>query len=414
MAANRSASDTILHDVAFQYNSQSILKNYTQMPWNQFSAFQNSELRTNYTFIVKNNWNIVNDINFRDSLFNLLHNQGLGVSSGYNFSININPDAINTESFTTFHIPRDIAYLNSVGDSVAEVSVRTHIAAVNGDNNRQNDTIYHNQYFYNYYAYDDGTSDSAYWLRDDFEASKLAYQFTLNKPDILRAVQINFVFANADDSNDIFDVQVWSSLNPETVIYSDAENYSHVLFGDSLTGNGFHTYILSQGVPVIGTFYVGYLQSGISPIYVGFDVNDNDSEKLYYNVGSGWQQSQFHGAVMIRPVLGDSIPPLPSAIAPAPVVKNGSLKVYPNPAKDLLTINVKNTTITDGNISVENILGQTVLTYPFPSESGKSPLGDLGTNETIDVSALPAGMYFLHLADNKGNNTLSTKFVKIN
>lgn len=76
-------------------------------------------------------------------------------------------------------------------------------------------------------------------------------------------------------------------------------------------------------------------------------------------------------------------------------VKNGDLTpviVYPNPVKDMLTIDLKGNNV-NGKLVILNILGQEV----FQSDLGKS--GQTG----IDVSFLTPGMYFYRLDNFKGS-----------
>jgi hypothetical protein len=65
-------------------------------------------------------------------------------------------------------------------------------------------------------------------------------------------------------------------------------------------------------------------------------------------------------------------------------------KVYPNPASDLIYINVKS------NYEIKNLLGSSVA------------IGNT-TNGSINIEQLPAGVYFLNLG---GESTKSIKFIK--
>jgi Leucine-rich repeat (LRR) protein len=70
--------------------------------------------------------------------------------------------------------------------------------------------------------------------------------------------------------------------------------------------------------------------------------------------------------------------------------------LYPNPAKDILNIEVKND-IEISSISVYNMLGQLVLV-------------NTSSEKTIDVSALKTGNYFVKISTDKG--TANSRFVK--
>jgi uncharacterized repeat protein (TIGR03803 family) len=85
-------------------------------------------------------------------------------------------------------------------------------------------------------------------------------------------------------------------------------------------------------------------------------------------------------------------------------VDRGQLTVYPNPASNRLTVESGQMTVNE--ITIINLLGQTVyksLVTP------KSPEGDL-KKQTIDVSGLPDGLYFITVTTDTG--TITQKFIK--
>ena len=70
--------------------------------------------------------------------------------------------------------------------------------------------------------------------------------------------------------------------------------------------------------------------------------------------------------------------------------------LYPNPAKETITIKV-NQDVAIGEVKIYNILGQLVQV-------------NTNLNETIDVSGLKIGSYFIRIVSDKG--TASAKFIK--
>lgn len=75
-------------------------------------------------------------------------------------------------------------------------------------------------------------------------------------------------------------------------------------------------------------------------------------------------------------------------------INASSLAVYPNPAKDVVNVSLKNAEVK--SISVTNLSGQTVLT---------------SKNANVNVAALPAGVYVVKVLDSKGA-THTSKIVK--
>ena len=79
------------------------------------------------------------------------------------------------------------------------------------------------------------------------------------------------------------------------------------------------------------------------------------------------------------------------------VFETTALKVYPNPANNVITVTNKNAI---ENIEVANLLGQKVLSQKVNAESTQ-----------IDVSGLAAGTYILNVQLQNGTTT-SVKVVK--
>ena len=78
----------------------------------------------------------------------------------------------------------------------------------------------------------------------------------------------------------------------------------------------------------------------------------------------------------------------------------GSVEIYPNPAYNELYIKFRN--IVDVNISIFNSLGQNVYTSEVQSD-----------NETINISELNEGVYFVVIKDLNGNILLSERIIKV-
>jgi len=81
------------------------------------------------------------------------------------------------------------------------------------------------------------------------------------------------------------------------------------------------------------------------------------------------------------------------------VIDNYNVSIYPNPANDNLIIN---TTINENlNIEIYTIKGQSVMSTEYSNNASEM---------RVDISQLPAGMYFIRIANDQNN--ITKKFVK--
>ena len=103
---------------------------------------------------------------------------------------------------------------------------------------------------------------------------------------------------------------------------------------------------------------------------------------MYYDIGNGWVQSAIPGSLMINPVMGCAYP------TPVGIEEHESknkFQILPNPAQNNITVNYRGNQLEPATIEILNSLGQTVFTKTIIS------------NESIDVSDLSNGLYFIHL-----------------
>jgi hypothetical protein len=107
---------------------------------------------------------------------------------------------------------------------------------------------------------------------------------------------------------------------------------------------------------------------------------------IYLEVRS---QSSINGSLMINPVMGCVDPPI--IIGVAELTKNNLVKIFPNPAQDMITVSYPGNQLETTELEITTALGQTVFTKSITS------------NEQIDISNLSNGLYFIHLKGNSLN-----------
>jgi hypothetical protein len=380
--AGRDRANVHPEDVAFNRPASSLLKNYREMPWNQYVANPANEMNQNLTVYMRNNSGLPKVLNYT---FNILNQGG---------SVIATQSSVGSESALT-----SFAYSNNIGinfptsTAAFEQFTVENIIYTSVDELRQNDTIRHIQKFDNFYAYDDGVPEAGYGLNKN--GAKLAYRFVANTPDDLTSVRIHFTPINVQTQIYPFKLTVWSSLNPETIIYQD-EDFSYPSHPATLLG--FAEYVLPSPVKVSGNFFVGFVQVTSTELNVGFDKSFDTKERIFYNLDGTWINTIFSGSLMIRPVLGPSNDPTVGIAHLEKPKQIDALKVYPNPAKNTLFIDgiTENAHTT---ISLYDLYGRKVIYLKDENLS------------RIDLSGLADGMYILKVENIKSGFNHTAKIM---
>jgi hypothetical protein len=259
---------------------------------------------------------------------------------------------------------------------------------------KQNDTMLYYQRFSNYFAADDGTSESGYGVNGlGSRNAMVAYRFKSFTADTLRAIQICFNDSYLEANLRTFDLMLWSDNNgiPGDVVYTQEQ--MTVKQGDGI--NGFYTYILNDPQPVNGIFYVGWKQRSETFLNGGFDVNTPHGDRQFYWLNGNWSLSQAKGSLMIRPVVGA---PVTTTAINDVMPKNRVLKIWPNPVTTYINIDPGDLLLTySPTISIYDNSGKEVMRRSF--------------SQQIDVTTLPEGIYFLVLNIN-GRQAGHNRFIK--
>lgn len=378
---NTGQMDTSLVDVAFTQPGRSLLNNHTSIPWEHFifpSTDQQGLIKDSSTVYYRVNDNFANDVGFNNRIFdfNMNYVAGNGAANG-----NIFPGRPNNINLS-YTFPVDSVFPNT--PSVTPDSNYFWVLDYFSNSNafgglKSNDTIRYKQEFYNYYSYDDGTAEAGYDLINA-PGGRLAMKFDILKPDTLRAVRFAFVQQALDVSTKLFTIKIYSSLNPETVIYQELNQRPAYI--DQI--NGYATYVLDQVVPVSGTIYVGFQQVGGDGLHLGYDRNMVSNSNMFFNISGSWNTVLVApGTFMIRPVMGDTT--LFVGLDEQQVLADVS--VYPNPAKDNLYLKADFTGRIH-SVIISDIHGREIMVQPY--------------SERYDISRFSSGVYFITVRYDKG------------
>ncbi len=365
---NRNAADTSIADVAFRAPLRSILKTYEAMPWKQFRQVYLQEMGSAIPIHYRNNdiitRNVTRNFEIRDMFTNTI---------SHSFSAG----AANVDPFTNVDYNANLIYTFNNSSTDSAIFRITCYLKTDDFDPKGNDTIIYNQVFRNYFAYDDGSSEGGYGINGQGSRNAMvAYRFKSYLQDTIRAIRICFNDSYLNSNQRAFDLMIWDDNNglPGNVIYS-ADNVL-VEPGDEI--NGYHTYILPDGVMVNGVFYAGWRQRSETFLNAGFDVNTPNRSRQYYWLNGTWLQSQKDGSIMIRPVVGAPIKSTSSDDVNPPDPKRYT--IWPNPASDYINLNCSDLANSrSAFISIIDMQGRELMKVQY--------------SERIDISRIRPGIY---------------------
>lgn len=359
----------------------SYLKDYTAMPYSHYKhevAAGNNPVNTSindsvrlYTFTGTTSLALNDTVWRRDGSFLF----------GAQSAPDLNPAQNTTDNFQITLPPQ---LFDTTSGDMTDFTVKHSFSGLQAGDSA-NDASYFTQHFYNYYAYDDGTAESATGVH--VADTKMAYQIDVKKADSLLGIQIYFNPWGINVHQDDFNLCLWSSIdtvgNTATLVHQSFNNFP--ANNDSI--NGFIDYWFDEPQWVnAGICYIGIVQVAVDEIGLGVDHNTDSHEKMYVNYFNHWYRSGIQGSWMMRPIFGKKLTIGINEIGSG----FSSAEVFPNPAWSSVTIRNHQRGIS--KIEIYNLVGELVLQS---NGNSKNPSGEI----TLDVSALPGGVYTVRMLD---------------
>lgn len=396
--AQRNYLDFGANDLAYTRNSSNLLNDFTAMPYEQFRSNPNRFLADSIHAFLKNNGSTGASINYGYSAKDLLTGTSFGDANGSQFFAPMQP---RTLSFSMYSMGNFTPPAASKGRVLVET--KYFAQSIYPDEPRDNDTIRQIQDFSNYFAYDDGSAEKAYFLHVAPDApGTTATEFALYKKDTLRGVAIYFPRTVPPSNNKEFSLIVYKNIavngsGSDDIVYQ--QDYYLPEFQDSV--NKFHIYRFDDAVAMdTGVYYIGLMQSagGFSDsLYIGLDVNRAGGNHRYFNVDGFWQPSALPGALMLRPIVGAALPA--TGIREGINAQTAKAWLFPNPATD--EIYVHNNDIHFGK-----------ATYQITDLSGRVLMsGTVQNGSAITIRRLVPGMYFFQ-AKSQSGQMIRQKFIR--
>jgi hypothetical protein len=367
----RTASDTILRDVAFSTPLGKVLKNLSSVPWSHFEVAYNTAISSSVSARYRNNDSITRNVTRSLSILEPIYGESY---------IPGTPTAqdVPAHNDTVVHFSYIYPFNFDRGDSALirfKAALRT-----DAFDPKVNDTVVHDQLFRDYYSYDDGTAEAGYGLRASGTANAMvAVKYNSYVPDRLGGIYIYFnqVYDSVNLKNYSFNLMVWDESGglPGQLIHEDPTSYKPIY---TSTYTGFIRYDFSEPVQVSGPFYVGWRQDKEYLLNVGLDLNNRpEPHVMFFNMG-GWESSTAPGVIMFRPFLYDGTTGLGNI--PSELLE---FQVYPNPASDRVWLNLP-----------EALEGEEVVIYLYDA-SGRQVHQSLLNSRSLDLSGYIPGIYFI-------------------
>lgn len=330
-------TDTLFKDFALCYPLNTLLQDYTSVPWDHYKNTSAGMMTNGLEVKVYNGSNSAE--NYQNGQIDVKYN---GTQVG-NFSlpgfllaegnINYNPNSL----FTSYHdLSAGYEFDRTLPGNEQVFTVNASVSA-QFPNLISNDTCQFLQGFYNYYSYDDGSAEAAFGPTG--AQSMLAVHFNAYESDSLLGVYLHFVPSVTDVSNKLFYLTVWDDVNgqPGNILFEDdAFSPRQPTYANGL--NNFNAYYFPNGqkVSVGSSFFVGWRQVDAVRYNLGLDRNIDHSQEIFYSVdfGATWENPPFPGSAMLRPIVSTALDG--ELGMEQPHIREYA--VYPNPTQSVIHI----------------------------------------------------------------------------
>lgn len=393
--SGRNFTDTVYTDLAFTEVPTNLLKDFTAMPFRHFqtdrNAFAADQLSAYTRYNSSGMGGAATNIHYR------AQNGITGTVYGSGTISSIHPASVTLEhSFPRYNV----SALSTGSDGRLLIDHYFYTDPGSGDTTRGTDTIRQRQIFDNYFAYDDGSAEQAYYLNlAPMSPGKIAIEFAAYVPDTLAGVAIQFARQIPGSEEKEFFIQIYKEIelggSGGELIYEEQGFFPQFPEGNQQ----FYTYPLAELVPLsTGIFHVVIMMpaSGISDsLMVALDKNRQGANHRYFSVLDVWESSLMEGALMVRPVMGNQ---LLTAI-PESDYYFADWKLYPNPTQDIVYIEPAH----------DEVLDQ--IKYRIIDIQGKEVQQGNYDGTGISVQSLGAGSY-IFIFENKAGLRSHLTFIK--
>ena len=386
--------DTLFKDYTLVYPVNSLLKDYTSVPWDHYKNNFSGKISDAVRVVVRNGSNIAENNSLNGSVD--VSYSGTPEGSFTLLGPNLSNGSLNYAPRTTYYSYHDFSagyHYDETKTGDEEIfDFQTNVAA-QFPNFTGNDSLVEQQVFSNYYSYDDGSAELSYGPTG--AQSELAVQYTPYEADSVIGAMIHFLPSVDDVSNKLFLLTLWDDNGgePGAVLYQDDIFFPRQPVYE-YDRNVFRYYFFqdTMKVHVDGTFYIGWKQLDPDRLGVGLDMNIPNGDKTFIStVASGftWDQSQFNGSVMIRPIFSTSLDPTLGIESTENRSLQTAVRLVPNPASTSFKVELDG--VPYQGVQVIDLSGTEIITTSEKQidvtdwQSGVYLLRVIGTNQTVKL-----------------------------
>jgi hypothetical protein len=374
---NWNVSKTYTRDRAVSNTMSSILKNYSAMPYFQFS---NEELHDQVKFSVQNlskdtvGFGFNQKYLYPDGTESPLFNRE--VDFLYPSQTLYGSWPVNPELIKKMDVPFEVKYevFANTNDIMSEERIRFKMNNADSGSTK----------FDNYYAYDDGTGELQLSIQNLSSGGRLMMKYTLQSlPDTITHI-------------DMFTPLTWFTLGTDprykasrlVVANSDLniieESTTDVSLQFPKGRNVFARYALKKPfIPSTKDFYIGFEQPHGLEVAYGWDINKGAFTCKFYSFPAGpWQDLKLDGVPMIRPVFRINDPNVGLDETNKNILKS---KIYPNPSTGVLNIESEASLIEIWSLQGELLMSQSLDSNMY--------------FQSINIAQLNNGVYLVKLSN---------------
>lgn len=321
----------------------SIFSEYTMIPYDVIFDFPDT-IYKNVAIEISTFQDNIHPVSYRYSLRDTLLNSTLYstpsttgpplINFGRNTITALGVDAADLQAAST-----DSLYLES--QLIFETSDDFFVSEINGNdttylidptyNYRLNDTVRRYHEIHQTLAYDDGQAEYAAGLNKN--EAQIAVYFKIPSEDTLTNIDIYFPQINPSPSGQRIVLSVLNDLSGDVGSVRRVQEF--VIPGGAAL-NQFDRFTFDIPVIVSGEFYIALQQ--FTNEYIGIGLDNNNligTQKTWVNLEGEWSRNiKVEGIIMMRPNFEDT----DFVVAEVKKPLRQEVRIFPNPAKDLLNL----------------------------------------------------------------------------